>query len=123
MDIITYVLAKRYTDKVVKISGGVVVDSQLSDTSENPVQNKTITAKIKEILGKLVPDTTLSVSGGFADAKVVGDKLSLIDERISKIESMLPTTTEEDSGKYIRVSSDGTLQADTVSEIGDITQE
>lgn len=123
MDIITYILAKKYTDKVVKSSGGVIVDSALSDTSQNPVQNKTITAKIKEILNKLVSDTTLQVSGGFADAKVVGDSLQSIDQRLSKIESILPSTTEEDYGKYIRVNSEGTLQAESINKIGDITQE
>lgn len=123
MDIITYILAKKYTDKVVKMSGGIIVDSNLSDTSQNPVQNKVITAKIKEILSKLVSDATLQVSGGFADAKVVGDNLSSMDQRISKIESMLPDITSEDSGKYIRVNSDGGLQAESISKIGDITQE
>lgn len=123
MDIITYILAKRYTDSAVKASGGVVVDSTLSETSQNPVQNKVITAKIKEILNKLVSDTTLQVSGGFADAKVVGENLSSMDARISKIESMLPSTTEEDYGKYIRVNAEGALSAEPISKIGDITQE
>lgn len=123
MDIITYILAKKYTDKVVKSSGGVIVDSSLSSTSTNPVQNKIITQKIKEILNKLVSDSTLSVSGGFADAKVVGDNLSSLDDRISKIESMLPTLSQEDSGKYIKVGDDGSLKAQSINKIGDITQE
>ena len=49
---------KRMFDKeeIVEIAkeGSVTVDSELSSTSENPVQNKVIT----EALGKVLPDTT-----------------------------------------------------------------
>lgn len=36
--------------------GSVVVDSELSETSENPVQNKVITAKLKSLVGDIVSD-------------------------------------------------------------------
>lgn len=92
MDIITYILAKKYTDKVVKECGGHIVDSTLSETSENPVQNKTITKKIKEIISKLVTDKTLKVSDAFADSKTVGDKFSSTDKEISSLKSKTDTT-------------------------------
>lgn len=92
MDIITYILAKKYTDKVVKDCGGHVVDSTLSETSENPVQNKTITKKIKEITSKLITDKTLKISDTFADSKAVGDKFSSTDEEISSLKSKTDTT-------------------------------
>lgn len=92
MDIITYILAKKYTDKVVKDCGGHVVDATLSETSENPVQNKTITKKIKEIISKLVTDKTLKISDAFADSKVVGDKFSSTDKEISSLKSKTDTT-------------------------------
>lgn len=92
MDIITYILAKKYTDKVVKDCGGHVVDATLSETSENPVQNKTITVKIKEIISKLVTDKTLKISDGFADSKTVGDKFTSTDEEISLLKSKTDTT-------------------------------
>lgn len=52
----------------------VTVDSALSDTSENPVQNKAITSKINQMdrqLGALdtAIDSTLTESGKAADAK------------------------------------------------------
>ena len=92
MDIITYILAKKYTDKVVKDCGGHVVDATLSETSENPVQNKTITKKIKEIISKLITDKTLKISDAFADSKVVGDKFSSTDKEISSLKSKTDTT-------------------------------
>lgn len=92
MDIITYILAKKYTDKVVKDCGGHVVDATLSETSENPVQNKTIAVKIKEIVSKLVTDKTLKISNGFADSKTVGDKFTSTDEEISSLKSKTDTT-------------------------------
>ena len=92
MDIITYILAKKYTDKVVKDCGGYVVDATLSETSENPVQNKTITKKIKEIISKLITDKTLKISDAFADSKVVGDKFSSTDKEISSLKSKTDTT-------------------------------
>ena len=92
MDIITYILAKKYTDKVVKDCGGHVVDAILSETSENPVQNKTITKKIKEIISKLITDKTLMISDAFADSKAVGDKFSSTDREISSLKSKTDTT-------------------------------
>lgn len=92
MDIITYILAKKYTDKVVKDCGGHVVDATLSETSENPVQNKTITKKIKEIISKLITDKTLKISDAFADSKAVGDKFSSTDKEISSLKSKTDTT-------------------------------
>ena len=92
MDIITYILAKKYTDKVVKDCGGYVVDATLSETSENPVQNKTITKKIKEIISKLITDKTLKISDAFADSKVVGDKFSSTDKEISSLKSKTDKT-------------------------------
>ena len=92
MDIITYILAKKYTDKVVKDCGGHVVDATLSETSENPVQNKTITKKIKEIVSKLITDKTLKISDAFADSKAVGDKFSSTDKEISSLKSKTDTT-------------------------------
>ena len=92
MDIITYMLAKKYTDKVVKDCGGHVVDATLSETSENPVQNKTITKKIKEIISKLITDKTLKISDAFADSKVVGDKFSSTDKEISSLKSKTDKT-------------------------------
>ena len=92
MDIITYILAKKYTDKVVKDCGGHVVDATLSETSENPVQNKTITKKIKEIISKLITDKTLTISDAFADSKAVGDKFSSTDREISSLKSKTDTT-------------------------------
>ena len=92
MDIITYILAKKYTDKVVKDCGGHVVDAILSETSENPVQNKTITKKIKEIISKLITDKTLTISDAFADSKAVGDKFSSTDREISSLKSKTDTT-------------------------------
>lgn len=92
MDIITYILAKKYTDKVVKECGGHIVDATLSETSENPVQNKTITKKIKEIVSKLVTDKTLKVSDAFADSKTVGDKFLSTDKEISSLKSKTDTT-------------------------------
>lgn len=92
MDIITYILAKKYTDKVVKDCGGHVVDATLSETSENPVQNKTIAVKIKEIVSKLVTDKTLKISDGFADSKTVGDKFTSTDKEISSLKSKTDTT-------------------------------
>lgn len=92
MDIITYILAKKYTDKVVKDCGGHTVDATLSETSENPVQNKTITKKIKEIVSKLVTDKTLEVSDAFADSKTVGDKFTSTDKEISSLKIKTDTT-------------------------------
>lgn len=92
MDIITYILAKKYTDKVVKDCGGHIVDATLSETSENPVQNKTIAVKIKEIVNKLVSDKTLKISNGFADSKTVGDKFTSTDKEISSLKSKTDTT-------------------------------
>ena len=92
MDIITYILAKKYTDKVVKDCGGHVVDATLSETSENPVQNKTITKKIKEIISKLITDKTLKISDAFADSKAVGDKFLSTDKEISSLKSKTDKT-------------------------------
>lgn len=36
--------------------GSIVVDSELSEASENPVQNKVITAKLKSLVGDIVSD-------------------------------------------------------------------
>lgn len=145
MDIITYILAKRYTDSAVKGSG-VTVDTELSETSKNPVQNKTIAAKIKEIIGKLVTDKTLKVSGAFADSKAVGDKFTATENtmatlkttvedvdswkdsteaRITQLEGtgkVLPAVTSADAGKYLRVNSDGAWEVASVNKLGDITQ-
>ncbi len=47
------------------------------------------TTDYEELLHKPVSDTTLSVSGGFADAKTVGNRLGLIDTRVQNNETKL----------------------------------
>ena len=64
----------------------IPVDDEINAESENPVQNKTIAAKIKEIVSKLVTDKTLKISNGFAEAKTVGDKFTSTDEEISSLD-------------------------------------
>ena len=55
------------------------------------------------------PDSTLSISGKAADAKVVGDKINLIDSQISSLKSDLDT-------KYF---SSGTSDSITLSQLFD----
>lgn len=58
-DVETYLFAKKYTDKVVEEGGGVIVDSAMSETSTNPVQNKVITAELEKKVSAEVIDETL----------------------------------------------------------------
>lgn len=151
MDILTYVLAKKYTDQKIEASH-VSVDSELSETSTNPVQNSVIAKKIKDIVSKLVSDKTLKISGGFADAKTVGDKITAQDTKISSYDTtienqnavikevddwkdatesritqlegsgkVLPAVTAKDAGKYLRVNADGSWEVASISKLGDIT--
>lgn len=80
------------------------VDSSLSETSENPVQNKTIKAEfdnVRDLIGKdtvqnqidnaiksmvIEVDGTLSIDGAPADAKVVGDTINNINSYIFNID-------------------------------------
>lgn len=117
MDIITYILAKKYTDKVVKDCGGHIVDATLSETSENPVQNKTIAVKIKEIVSKLVTDKTLKVSNGFADSKTVGDKFTSTDKEISSLKSKTDTTNNTVSQLKTTVDDVDAWKDDTEARI------
>lgn len=123
MDIITYILAKMYTDKAVK-EGSVVIDAALSETSKNPVQNKTITAKIKEIVNKFTTtDETISTLKTTVDDVDAwkGDT----EARITQLEGtgkVLPAVTSADAGKYLRVSADGSWEVASVNKLGDIAQ-
>lgn len=47
------------------------------------------TTDYDDLLHKPVSDTTLSVSGGFADAKTVGDRLGSVDTRVQNNETKL----------------------------------
>lgn len=82
-----------------------VVDSALSDTSENPVQNKVITTALS---GKA--DTSLStVNVGTENAgkyiQVQNDgSLAYVTLPVE-----LPTYSESDAGKVLSVNVDGTL--------------
>jgi hypothetical protein len=93
-------------------SGGTVsltIDSALSTTSTNPVQNKVITKKINEIenlIGNgtsggggngtsLNIDTTLTVSGAAADAKTVGDKIGNLSDLKASDKSNLVNAINE----------------------------
>lgn len=55
----------------------VTIDYELSETSENPVQNKVVAAAINQLSAENVElDATLTQGGKAADAKAVGDAIS-----------------------------------------------
>lgn len=65
----------------------IIVDSVLSETSENPVQNKAITAKLKELSGSSITvDTALSeTSENPVQNKVIAARISELSEQIASL--------------------------------------
>ena len=69
---------KIYTDvgtERIKIGGTVDVDTELSTTSINPVQNKVITERINSIQSQIVPTASIEVGETASKAYSVGDFL------------------------------------------------
>lgn len=72
----------------------VTVDSELSDTSENPVQNKVIKSNIDALQDEIdnftvITDATLTREDIAADAKAVGDAIILTPSEISTLTGLL----------------------------------
>lgn len=68
----------------------ITIDSELSTTSENPIQNKVVAKKFEEIeqnINNVEVDTTLTQSGMAADSKVVGDKIDELTSSITQSET------------------------------------
>ena len=94
----------------------VTVDSALSPTSENPIQNKAVAQRLSELtetfsetienVTEMIPglDTTLSEAGKAADAGAVGSALNLLFER-------LPVAITQDD--YDKLFADGKINEKT----------
>lgn len=77
-------------DKGIGGGGGssITVDSVLSTTSENPVQNKVITAKINEIEGNILPEVTIDTELSETSENPVQNKV--ITAKIKEVEESIP---------------------------------
>ena len=86
-----------YAAKIGEITGGIT-DTELSETSTNPVQNKVITAKLKEKQDKLTSGNGVSISDNVISAnesEIDHSKLKNLDaENQHPIKSIKGLTTE-----------------------------
>ena len=71
-------------NKFVTISSSVVVDSELSDTSENPVQNKAITVPLQLLQGSVLTKMQKMLSAQQDNFAVFDNNGQVIDSNISK---------------------------------------
>ena len=83
----------------------ITVDSALSTTSENPIQNKAVAQKIAELtdefsetienVTEMIPglDTTLSETGKAADAGAVGETIKQAMQVLDQLAGTIPTET------------------------------
>ena len=100
----------------------ITVDSALSTTSTNPIQNKAVAQRLTELteafseslgnVAEMIPglDTTLSETRKAADAKAVGDAFTKATNDINQafavvMPKLLPSVTTSDNGKFLRVEN------------------
>ena len=100
----------------------ITVDSALSTTSTNPIQNKAVAQRLSELteafseslenVAEMIPglDDTLSEEGKAADAKAVGDAFTQATNDINQafavvMPKLLPSVTTSDNGKFLRVEN------------------
>lgn len=89
--------------------GDITVDSELSATSTNPVQNRVITAALA--LKAAIADIPTKVSDLINDSGF--QTASQVQNAIAQIPDELPSVSASDNGKFLRVVN-GIWQASTV---------
>lgn len=99
-DIIKAYLEAQFGGDVPPIPG-ITIDSELSDTSENPVQNKVITAALA--LKAAITDIPTKLSQLLNDSGY--QTAAQVQAAINAIPDELPTVTASDNGKFLRVVS------------------
>lgn len=100
MDILSYLMSRKYTDEeVAKVAGGSgsiseeIVEKAINDyLAKNPIES-------------VVIDTTLSKTGEAADAAAVGEKISrLSEDKLDGRQSI------DDAKKLLHIGTDGVVQ-------------
>lgn len=85
------------------------------DTTNDKVTIGITKANVTAALGYTPPttDTTLSVSGKAADAKIVGDRIMQVEETVSEFKSIVTTATDDNNGNVIvNLSSQASAEDD-----------
>lgn len=121
----TYVDKEFYTKKKVdellsKVEGNVEVDAELSETSENPVQNKAITAKFKEYYNSEEVDELIDGIGTPEDVYTKTETDNLLSTKANKSNTYTKTETDNKiTEKVSEIVSGAPEDFDTLKEMSD----
>lgn len=94
-------------NKFVTISSSIAVDSALSDTSENPVQNKVITVPLQALQGSVLTKMQKMLSAQQDNFAVFDNNGQVVDSNISK--DIVPSNASSSNKLLVKSDIDNAL--------------
>jgi hypothetical protein len=111
---------KKVDELLSKVEGNVEVDAELSETSENPVQNKVITAKFKEYYNSKEVDELIDGIGTPEDVYTKTETDNLLSTKANKSNTYTKTETDNKiTEKVSEIVSGAPEDFDTLKEMSD----
>jgi hypothetical protein len=111
---------KKVDELLSKVEGNVEVDAELSETSENPVQNKVITAKFKEYYNSKEVDELIDGIGTPEDIYTKTETDNLLSTKANKSNTYTKTETDNKiTEKVSEIVAGAPEDFDTLKEMSD----